>query len=52
MPFAIRKLPNQNKYRVYNRETKKIYAAATTRAKAEAQVRLLYMMERKKSHQR
>jgi hypothetical protein len=48
MPFAIRKLPNQDKYRVYNRVTGKIYSYATTRARAEAQVRLLYLRERQK----
>ena len=41
MPYKIRKLPNQNKYRVYNTETKEIKAFRTTLAKAKAMVRLL-----------
>lgn len=46
MPFKIRKIRNQNKYKVYNPITKKIYAYGTTKKNAEAQVRLLYMTER------
>ncbi len=46
MPFKIRKLPNQSMYRVYNADTGHIYAARTTRANAEKQVRLLHMVER------
>lgn len=39
MPARMRKLPNSNKYRVY--DGKKVTAIATTKANAEAQVRLL-----------
>ncbi len=46
MPFKIRKLPNQNMYRVYNADTGFIHASRTTRANAEKQVRLLHMVER------
>jgi hypothetical protein len=49
MPFKIRKLPNLNRYKVYNPITGKVYAYRTSLSKAEAQVRLLYMRERKKS---
>jgi hypothetical protein len=48
MPFRIRKLPNQNKYRVYNPITGKIYAERATRKNAEAQVKLLYLIERRR----
>jgi hypothetical protein len=47
MPYAIRKLPNKNRYRVYNRSTGRIHARSTTRENAKAQVRLLYMMEKR-----
>ena len=46
MPFVMRKLPNKNLYRVYNRETKKVYAKATTKENAQKQIRLLYLIER------
>lgn len=48
MPYAIRKLPNKDLYRVRNKETGKIYAYGTTKDKAEKQVRLLYLREREK----
>lgn len=41
MPYTLRKLPGQNKWRVYNKDTKKINARATTRSKALRQIRLL-----------
>lgn len=46
MPYAIRKLPNQNKWRVYNSATGKIHAEHTTKSKAIKQMRLLYMLEK------
>jgi hypothetical protein len=39
MPIKIRKLPNKNKYRVY--DGGRIAAKETTKGKAEAQARLL-----------
>jgi hypothetical protein len=48
MPFVIRKLPNQNRYRLYNPITGKIYAYRTTLEKAEAQRRLLFLQERRR----
>lgn len=41
MPYKIRKLPNKEKYRVYNTETKEIKAFGTSYIKAKAMVRLL-----------
>lgn len=38
-PIKIRKLPNKNKYRVY--DGKRIVAKSTTKKKAESQARLL-----------
>jgi len=39
MPIKIRKLPNKNKYRVYDGD--RVVARETTKEKAEAQSRLL-----------
>jgi 5-methylcytosine-specific restriction endonuclease McrA len=44
MPYIIRKLPNQNLYRVYNSETKEIHSYGTTKENAEKQVKLLNMI--------
>ena len=41
MPYSMRKLPNSNLYRVRNTETGEVKAKATTKAKAEAMIRLL-----------
>ena len=41
MPYKMRKLPRQNKYRVYNAETKRIISYGTTKTKAKKQIRLL-----------
>jgi hypothetical protein len=43
MPTKMRKLPNKNKYRVWN--DGKIVAKSTSKKKAEAQVRLLHGVE-------
>lgn len=47
MPFKMRKLPNKNRYRVYNPETGRVYSYSTTLEKAKAQIRFLYMNEKK-----
>jgi hypothetical protein len=47
MPYKIRKLPNKNKYRVYNSDTGVIHAHSTTLENAKSQLRLLYMIEKK-----
>jgi hypothetical protein len=41
MPYTIRKLPNKELYRVYNKETKDVKAYGTTLKKAQAMIRLL-----------
>ena len=48
MPYQIRKLPNQNKYRVTNKETGRVSAFSTTKKKAEGQVKLLMMRDNQK----
>ena len=45
-PTRMRKLPNQNKYRVYDGD--KVTAFASTKRNAEAQVRLLRMNAHKR----
>jgi len=47
MPYAIRKVRNQNKFKVINTETKEIHAKGTTKKKAEAQIRVLEQLENK-----
>ena len=44
MPYKIRKLPNRNKWRVYNPDTGHIYARETSKAKAEQQKSILNRM--------
>lgn len=41
MPYVIRKVRNQDCYRVYNKETGKIHAKCSTRENATKQLRLL-----------
>jgi hypothetical protein len=48
MPYSIRKLPGSTKYRVRQTDTGKVLAKRTTLKKAQAQVRLLYMLNRMK----
>lgn len=47
MPYKIKKNKNKNSYKVYNEDTGKIYSKCTTKEKAEAQIRLLRMLENK-----
>ena len=41
MPYKIRKVNNQNCYKVYNAKTKKIYAKCSTLENAKKQMKLL-----------
>ena len=41
MPYHMRKLPNKNLYRVYNKDTKKVHSKATTKENATKQIRLM-----------
>jgi hypothetical protein len=47
MPYKITKVKG-NKYRVKNKQTGKVHAKGTTKTKAEKQVRLLSMIDKKK----
>jgi len=46
MPFIITKLSN-GKYQVKNKETGKIHAKGTTKAKAQKQVKLMQWVDKK-----
>ena len=47
MPYTIKKL-STGKYRVKNKQTGKVHAKGTTKTKAEKQVKLLSMIDKKK----
>jgi len=47
MPLVIRKLPNKELYKVYNKETKKVHSYATTLENAKRQVSLLKDIDNK-----
>lgn len=49
MPYKITKLKN-NKYQVKNTENNKIASKGTTKTKAEKQVKILYMLDKKKKN--
>ena len=46
MPILVRKMPNQNCYRVYNSKSKVIHSKCSTLANAKKQQRLLNAVER------
>lgn len=48
MPYVIRKLPNKERFRVFNKLTKKVYAKSTTKKRALRQIRLLHMIDSRK----
>lgn len=41
MPYAIRKMPNRNCYKVFNKNTKKVFSRCTSMEMAQKQLRLL-----------
>lgn len=47
MPYIIRKIRNQNQYKVYNPITMMVHSKHTTLEKAKAQVRLLESIHNK-----
>lgn len=47
MPYMMKKLPS-GKYQVSEKSTGKVIAKGTTKAKGEAQIRLIEMMKSKK----
>mgnify|MGYP003653741435 CR=1 FL=1 len=44
MPYTIRKLPNQDLYKVTNPLTKRVFSKGTSLEKAKKQVRMLVVM--------
>ena len=51
MPYQLRKIKNKNLYSVKNLLTGKYYSYGTSKKNAEAQIRLLHMIENKKLKQ-
>ena len=49
MPLTIMKLPNQNKYKVINKITKKVHAYNTTYTKAFKRIRSIRMLVAQKN---
>lgn len=47
MPYTIRKMPGKKCYRVYNKDTKKVFAKCSTKTKAKKQLRLLRALHNK-----
>ena len=45
MPYKLRKIPNQDCYRVYNRRTKRVFAKCSSLVNARRQMRLLNAIE-------
>jgi hypothetical protein len=41
MPYGMRKIPNKNCYKVFNKITKKVFSKCSSLEKAEKQLRLL-----------
>lgn len=41
MPYSIRKMPKRDCYKVFNKNTKKVFSKCTSRAKSQKQLRLL-----------
>ena len=41
MPYAIKKVPRKNCYKVYNKQTKRVFARCTSKENATKQSRLL-----------
>ena len=41
MPYTLRKVPRKRCYRVYNKDTKKVFAKCSSKRNAQKQIRLL-----------
>jgi hypothetical protein len=49
MPYKTRKVRNKSCYKVYNPESKKVFAKCSTKEKAAAQMRLLRGIQNNKT---
>jgi hypothetical protein len=47
MPYTLRKMPKKKCYRVYNKDTKRVFAKCTSKVRAKKQIRLLYRLHKK-----
>lgn len=50
MPIKIRRLPHSELYKVYNADTKHVYAKATTLENAVKQIRFLHLIKNLKNN--
>lgn len=48
MPYKMRKMPNRDCYKVYNRITKKVFSKCSPLEKAKKQLRLLRAIQNNK----
>jgi hypothetical protein len=48
MPYALRKMPKRNCYKVFNKNTKKIFSKCTSMKNAQKQLRLLRALQNNK----
>lgn len=49
MPYATRKVRNRRCFKVYNRNTKRVFSKCTSKTKAKKQINLLRAVENNKS---
>jgi hypothetical protein len=49
MPYASRKVPRKNCWKVYNKKTKKVFAKCTSSENAQKQMNLLRAIENNKN---
>ncbi len=47
MPYSMRKMPNKQCYRVYNKKSRRVFAKCTSKKRATRQIRLLRSIEMK-----
>ena len=52
MPYTLRKIPRKNCYRVYNKDTKRVFAKCSTKTHAQMQLRLLRSLPSRERRQR
>lgn len=45
MPYATRKMPNKDCYKVYNRKSKKVFSKCSSKKNATKQLRLLRALQ-------
>jgi len=49
MPYSLRKVPNKKCYKVYNKQTKKVFSKCSSKKNATKQMRLLRALQYNKN---